>query len=311
MAGFSEDAPPRRAATDAVQQPAAMVTQKLDRWIPSLASLSAYGRQAFARRLWNGDTRGADPAAEDRTGQAGIQLENLTVTYDGRPALEGLTLCFAPASLTAVIGPNGAGKSTLLKALAGIVRPQSGEIRGGARHRTRLAYLPQQAELDREFPITVGELVVLGGWREFGAFSHPASSLVERARAAAAAVGLGGVISHPIAELSAGQFQRALFARILMQNAAVILLDEPFAAIDESTTEELLGTVKRWHSEGRTVIAVLHDFDQVRTHFPTAVLLAHSCVASGDTATVLTKDNLARARDAVMRRSQEGGRTRS
>jgi zinc/manganese transport system ATP-binding protein len=114
-------------------------------------------------------------------------------------------------------------------------------------------------------------------------------------RRALEAVGLAAAQDRPIAALSVGQFRRALFARLVLQDAGALLLDEPFAAIDAATTAELLQLVERWHGEGRTIIAVLHDIGQVRAHFPRAVLLARRCIATGDTAAVLSEQNLARA----------------
>jgi zinc/manganese transport system ATP-binding protein len=107
------------------------------------------------------------------------------------------------------------------------------------------------------------------------------------------------MLDRPIENLSVGEFQRALFARLLLQDAPLILLDEPFVALDERTTDDLLRLVVYWHQSGRTVIAVLHDFDQVRQHFPTALLLARSCIAWGDTAAVLSAENLNRARKTM------------
>ena len=118
----------------------------------------------------------------------------------------------------------------------------------------------------------------------------------ERADAALSAVGLNGFGARPVGSLSAGQFQRVLFARILLQDAELILLDEPFNAIDARTTSDLLAIVQGWHAEGRTVIAVLHDYDQVRAQFPQTLLLARNVVAWGATDTVLTPANLQRAK---------------
>ncbi len=241
---------------------------------------------------------GYDPSPLDGPGQRGdgaIAVRNLSVGYGEHLALEGVTGDFAPASMTAVVGPNGAGKSTLLKVLAGIIRPMAGEVTCAALARHRLAYLPQQAELDRGFPITVGELVALGDWRNFGSVREPLPRLATRVHEAVATVGLEAFINRQIAELSDGQFQRALFARLLLQDADVILLDEPFAAVDESTTDELLNLLQRGREKGQTIVAVLHDLDRVRLHFPSTLLLARSLIAWGDTSLSLSADNLARA----------------
>lgn len=214
-----------------------------------------------------------------------VAVREATVRYGRRVALEAVTGEIAPGSLTAVTGANGAGKSTLLAAIAGVVPLARGMIKRPSRQ--RIGYLPQQATIDRDYPITIAELIALGGWAEFGAYRAPAAGLRARAAAAATTVGLTGRLQRRIAELSAGELQRALFARLILQEPAVILLDEPFAPIDAPTTTALLAQVMRWHGEGRTVIAVLHDLELVRACFPTTVVLARRCLAWGPTATVL------------------------
>ena len=226
-----------------------------------------------------------------------IALHDVTVAYERHPAVHHVSGRFAPGSLTAVVGPNGAGKSTLLKTLAGVLRPVGGRVeRAAPLERRRIAYLPQLPELDRRFPISVRDTVLTGAWpragwhRAFDAAAHRA------AHEALHAVGLDGVDARPIGTLSAGQFQRVLFARLMLQDAALILLDEPFTALDARTVADLIALVERWHGEGRTVVAVLHDFDQVRRHFPDTLLLARECIAWGPTAGALTEANLHRAR---------------
>lgn len=210
-----------------------------------------------------------------------VALHDVTVRYGRRVALEGVSGRFVAGSLTAVVGANGAGKSTLLGAIAGTVRLVGGTVDRPARE--RLAYLPQLAAVDREFPLTVAELVALGGWRDFGAFRAPDAALRARAAAAAAMVDLAGRLGRRISELSVGELQRALFARLILQDAAVMLLDEPFAAVDAQTMSVLLDLVVQWHRAGRTVIAVLHDLDLVRARFPATLVLARRCVAWGPT----------------------------
>lgn len=227
---------------------------------------------------------------------AAIGLRNLTVAYRGHPAVHHLSGEFAPGSMTAVVGPNGAGKTSLLAAIMGRVRPAGGEVLTPAASHGRIAWLPQQSEIDRSFPIRVFDLVALGHWARIGAFRGIDAKQRDSAHQALEAVGLAGFERRTIAELSAGQFQRVLFARVLLQDATVILLDEPFNAIDARTTADLLAVVARWHAEARTVIAVLHDLDQVRLHFDQTLLLARRCVAWGPTAEVLHAENLFLAR---------------
>ncbi|MGB8399793.1 metal ABC transporter ATP-binding protein [Bradyrhizobium sp.] len=288
----------RRSLSDMVSAARAAAAPLRRSLAVSLLALGGGAQAMFSRHL----DGGYDPGPSNRLvggGNEGITVRNLSVCYGERYALENLTGEFAPASLTAVIGPNGAGKSSLLKALAGVIRPTSGEVVCPAFARHRLAYLPQQDELDRDFPITVAELVALGDWRKFGSVREVPPGLAASVHEAVAAVGLSTVIDRPIAELSVGQFQRALFARLLLQDADVILLDEPFASLDERTTEELLQFLQRWREEGRTVVAVLHDLDRVRQHFPSTLLLARVPIAWGATPVSLTADNLARAQEAV------------
>jgi zinc/manganese transport system ATP-binding protein len=224
---------------------------------------------------------------------AAVEVHNLTVAYDRHPAVHHVSGSFAPGSLTAIVGPNGAGKSSLLKAMAGLIQPAEGEVRHAAPG--RLAYLPQAAEIDRDFPISIIDLVRMGHWRRVGLFGRIDRTMRDAADAALHAVGLDGFGPRPIGTLSVGQFQRALFARLMLQDAQVILLDEPFAAVDERTTADLLGLVARWHEEGRTVIAVLHDIEQVRRHFPEAVLMARHVLAWGPSAEALRPDLLQQA----------------
>jgi len=157
-------------------------------------------------------------------------------------------------------------------------------------------YLPQAAEIDRQFPMTVADTMMLGAWRRSGALRGVDSETASKARQALAAVGLDGFGARSIGSLSAGQFQRVLFARLLLQDAKIIVLDEPFTAIDARTTRDLLDIVCRWHAEGRTIIAVLHDFDQVRAHFPETLLLAREAIGWGPTDVAMSSRNLLRAR---------------
>lgn len=223
-----------------------------------------------------------------------LQVRDLTVAWRGHPAVHHLSGTFAPGKATAIVGPNGAGKSSLLTALGGGRVDVSGQIRRDPS--THLAWLPQAAELDRSFPLTVEDLVSMGLWRRIGLWRGVGAD--DRARVADAlrAVGLEGFGARLVPELSAGQLQRALFARLLLQDADLILLDEPFNAIDARTTADLLQLLARWRAESRTVIAVLHDLEQVRAHFDEVLLLAREPVAWGPTAQVLQAEHLFRAR---------------
>jgi zinc/manganese transport system ATP-binding protein len=224
-----------------------------------------------------------------------IGLHNLTVSYQRHPAVHHVSGEFAPSEATAIFGPNGAGKSTLLKTMIGALRPDSGRVELNGHQRHDIAYLPQQSEIDRSLPVSVEDLVSSGLWFRTGPFGGVGHEGREAVMHALATVGLAEFAERPIAALSSGQFQRVLFARILVQDARLILLDEPFNAVDAKTTYDLLELVRRWRDEGRTVIAVLHDYEQVRAYFPYTLLLAREVVAWGRTDAVLTDANLKRA----------------
>jgi zinc/manganese transport system ATP-binding protein len=226
-----------------------------------------------------------------------IRFENVTLGYGRRPAVHHLAGEVPVGSLTAVVGPNGAGKSTLLKGIVGTLAPLQGRIAlpGG----TRVAYLPQAAEIDRSFPLAVYDLVAMGLWSRAGLFGGVGRRDRHRIEEAIAAVGLSGFERRAIGTLSGGQMQRALFARLLLQDAGLILLDEPFTAIDAKTSADLLALVRRWHDESRTVLAVLHDLDTVRRTFPHTLLIAREPVAWGETEAVLNPANLLKARRMV------------
>jgi len=225
-----------------------------------------------------------------------LNLQNLTLGYDRHPAVHHLDGVVKAGALLAVVGPNGAGKSTLFKAIAGTLKPLAGSIKHDGIDARGIAYLPQAPDIDRSFPIGVYDMVAMGLWRSRGVLAGTTAKDHHRIAAAIAAVGLTGFERRPIGTLSGGQMQRMLFARLVAQNARLILLDEPFAAIDARTAAELLALVRGWHGEGRTVLAALHDVDLVKAIFPDSQLLAREPVAWGPTREVLTAENLNKAR---------------
>ena len=231
--------------------------------------------------------------------EARIDFQDLTLGYDRHPAVHHLAGTLHQGDMVAIVGPNGAGKSTLLKGIVGAVTPLAGKIRVEGVSPRDIAYLPQLAEIDRSFPIPVYDFVAMGLWRNTGLFGGIGRSERDEVGRAIQAVGLEGFEHRAIGTLSGGQTQRALFARLLLQDAPVILLDEPFNAIDAKTAADLLSLVKRWNGEGRTIVAVLHDMDLVRRTFPHTWLLARELVAKGPTGEVLSAQNLLAARRMV------------
>ena len=221
-----------------------------------------------------------------------ITLKNVTVSYDRHPAVHHLSGAFKRGSLTAITGSNGAGKSSLLKAITGVLQPFEGSIEFSGVTQREIAYLPQAADLQRDFPLSVLQMVSSGYWRKSKSFGGISNAQLQNAITALKRVGLNDFADRTLDTLSAGQFQRALFARLLIQDSQLILLDEPFTAVDEKTTKKLIGIVQDWHAQGRTIICVLHDFEQIKTFFPDCLLMARKCVAWGSSREVLKPENL-------------------
>jgi zinc/manganese transport system ATP-binding protein len=201
-----------------------------------------------------------------------IELQGVELRHGARAILSGLSGRFETGSLTALIGPNGSGKTTLLRAIAGLHPLSGGRIDLGGLAAADIALLAQDSHLDRAFPITCRDVVALAT-TGLGPFRSIGKHRLAATKAALARVGLAEMESRPIQALSAGQFQRVLFARTIVQDARLILLDEPFTAVDAATTRLLLSVIDDWHAQGRTVIAVLHDIELVRRHFPHTLML--------------------------------------
>ena len=225
-----------------------------------------------------------------------VSFADLTLGYERHPAVHHLSCDIRKGELLGLVGPNGAGKSTLLKGIVGQLRPLAGRIQRNGVDTLDIAYLPQQIDVDRTFPITVFDCVAMGLWHQIGVWRGINANRHRTILDALATVGLQGFEARLVGSLSGGQFQRVLFARLLLQDASVILLDEPFRAVDTKTISDLIALIQRWHAEGRTIIAAMHDLEHVRTHFPRTLILARELVALGDTNTVLTAENLFNAR---------------
>lgn len=227
-----------------------------------------------------------------------LSVRSLTVRYDDFEAARGVTFDLAPGRLTAVVGPNGAGKSTVLKATLGLVKAATGEVAfwGRPLHavRGRVAYVPQRAAVDWEFPVTARQVVEMGLYREIGWFRRVAKSHRERALAAMGRVGVADLAGRQISELSGGQQQRVFLARALVQEADLYLMDEPFAGVDAKTEAAIVDLLASMRDSGRTVLLVHHDLATVGRYFDDVVLLNRSVVAAGPVAEAFTDDALTR-----------------
>lgn len=208
-----------------------------------------------------------------------IEIDNLTVAYQKHPAIHHLNLSIPAGSLVGIAGPNGAGKSTLIKTMAGLLSPLTGCIKG--LKGLRIAYLAQVQEIDRSFPITVWDMVSMGLWHQIGALKGLSADQKKQCQAALAQVGLSGFEKRPIETLSGGQFQRAIFARLILQDADLFLLDEPFVGVDVKTQKELMALIHQWHQKGKSILMVSHDHDLMCEHFSRVVLLARDLIADG------------------------------
>ena len=221
-----------------------------------------------------------------------FEINNLTVSYDRHPALHHVTCAFDSGGLYAITGPNGGGKSTLLKFLAGIMTADQGKLvwAGGAPR--RVAWLPQQTPMMRQFPLSVLEVVAMGHWPSVSWYKPITRAMRDEALHSLSIVGLQGFECRSIDSLSVGQTQRMLFARLMLAKADVILLDEPFAALDHASINSLLALIQDWHKTGRTILAVLHDHTQLRHYFSHCLLLARRLIAQGTPDQVLSPENL-------------------
>ena len=190
------------------------------------------------------------------------------------------------------VGASGSGKSTLVKGITGFLRPMEGQIDRGGLPAHHIAYLPQQSDIDRSQPMNVYELAAMGLWYEIGFFGRVSKAQKARVHEALQRVNMDSVAHKNIGALSNGQFQRVLFARMLVQNAKFLLLDEPFNAVDAATTFALLEVLQQCLQQGKSVIAVLHDYEQVRAYFPNTVMIAREVIACGKTEQVLSDENL-------------------
>lgn len=233
----------------------------------------------------------------ESSGQAAVEVANLTVSYAQRIALRGVSLSITPGQVVGVIGPNGAGKSTLLKAIMELLPLVSGRVavfgQPVARMRRVVAYVPQREAVDWDYPVSVEDVVMMGRYPHLGWHQRARRLDREIAARSLAQVEIDGLRRRQIGQLSGGQQQRVFLARALAQEALVYLLDEPFVGVDAATERAIVSLMTALRDQGKTVLVVNHDLERVK-HYDSLVLLNQSLVAFGPTADVFTAEVIGR-----------------
>lgn len=231
------------------------------------------------------------------TETAGLEVRGLTVGYRRRLAIERVDLTVGPGERVGIIGPNGAGKTSLLQAIVGATRAQDGQVRVGGRSgrpaRRLIGYLPQRAEVDWQHPAQVRDVVAMGRYPHRGPVGRLRSDDRSAIAEALQRVELSALAERRVAELSGGQRQRTSLARVLAQQAPVLLLDEPYAGLDAATTTLIERTLRDAAAAGTAVVVVDHDLGRLRGRYDRLVALDGKVVATGPVDQVLTRSVLA------------------
>lgn len=215
-----------------------------------------------------------------------LNIQDLSVSYHGKPALRTINIAVLPGSLVGIIGPNGAGKSTFIKALLDLIPKDNGSVRifgkTFSEQRQLVAYVPQRNNIDWDFPINVLETVLLGTYPSLGIFKRPKKADKARALACLKKVGMEEYHDRQIGELSGGQQQRVFLARALVQEPEILLLDEPFVGIDILSEENMMNILRDLKSAGKTILVVHHDLSKVDTYFEQLLVLNKKQIGYGD-----------------------------
>jgi ABC-type Mn2+/Zn2+ transport system ATPase subunit len=228
-----------------------------------------------------------------------ISIKGLSVSYDKKIVLTNVYLDIEGGKVYGVIGPNGAGKSTLFKAILDLVDLNAGKIlihdQPIETQRKNIVYVPQKDEVDWQFPATVMDIVLMGRYPHKKLFQRMNKQDEEAALAALVEIGIENLKDRQIGELSGGQQQRVFLARALCQGADIMLLDEPFVGVDITTEEKIISILKKLAAEGKTLLVVHHDLSTVPAYFDNVILINQRLIASGDTHTTFTAENIAKA----------------
>ncbi len=238
-------------------------------------------------------------------GQAAIEVRNLTVSYGPKPALLDMTLSIERGLLIGVIGPNGAGKSTFIKAILGFVHRDVGDVLidgvDAENAKGRVAYVPQRGAVDWDFPITVGEVAMMGRYNRTPWYRSPGARDMRAVREALEMVRMSEFLNRQIGQLSGGQQQRVFMARALAQGSDILLLDEPFAGVDAATERAILDVLERAKASGKTLVVVHHDLATAAEYFDRLALLKQRLFAYGPPEAVLREDLLSEVYEGKLR----------
>ncbi|MDI9336242.1 MAG: ABC transporter ATP-binding protein [Gammaproteobacteria bacterium] len=224
-----------------------------------------------------------------------INIKNLTILYDSHPAIHHLTVGFYAGRTIAITGPNGAGKSSLVKAIVGKIPHYLGTIEIKP-SRVQIGYLPQVQNLNPQFPVRVIDFVAMGFWSKLGMFKRISTQDKEKLQHIFFQLNLGGFENRQVNELSMGQWQRVLIARLILQDPDILILDEPFNAMDNPSIEQFLGILQNWKIQKKLILTILHDYQLIHNHFELTMLIARELISYGDTKDVLTTKNIEKMR---------------
>lgn len=229
-----------------------------------------------------------------------IDLRDVAFSYGSTPVLHDVTASITEGELVGLIGPSGAGKTTLLRIILGELTPTDGSLVGNRSGRPAVGYVPQLEAGERTFPLTVEEMVLLGGAALSA--SRPWFDRAEKRRANAILerLGIASLRANRLDELSGGQFQRALIGRALMSRPTLLLLDEPTSGIDLHTRRQVLDLVEDLRNDGYTVLLTTHDLNWVASQMPRIICLNRTIIADGSPLDVLTPGVVRRTYGAEM-----------
>lgn len=243
------------------------------------------------------------------TNQPILDVQHVSVRYNGRAALDDITFHLHESERVAVVGPNGAGKSTLFKVVAGVLPPSSGEVKiFGSRPRGHvcIGYIPQRSQVDWNFPVTVADVVMMGRSAKLGPLNWPHNKDWEHVYHALETVDMADLTKRQIGQLSGGQQQRMFIARALAQESELMLMDEPLTGLDTPSQEGILDLMDRLKKENVTVMVATHDLEQAESHFDRIMLLNHRIVAFGEPKSVMQTENLINAYGGRLRSTEDG-----